>query len=81
MILACSVLELPERAVSGDWGRSILSRRPVLEDLGVYWPATFELVLFAMLIAVVLGVPLGILAAVRADRPADQVSGSSRSSA
>src|SRR5215204_383482 len=58
----------------GDWGRSILSRRPVLEDLSVYWPATFELVLFAMLIAVVLGVPLGILSAVRADRPADQVS-------
>jgi peptide/nickel transport system permease protein len=60
--------------VQGDWGRSILSRRPVLEDLSVYWPATLELVVFAMLIAVVVGVPLGILAAVRADRPADQVS-------
>jgi peptide/nickel transport system permease protein len=60
--------------VHGDWGRSILSRRPVLEDLAVYWPATFELVLFAMLIAVALGVPLGILAAVRADRLEDQVS-------
>jgi peptide/nickel transport system permease protein len=46
----------------------------VVEDLRVYWPATFELVLYAMLIAVVVGVPLGILAAVRADRPADQVS-------
>jgi peptide/nickel transport system permease protein len=51
----------------GDWGRSILSRRPVLDDLSVYWPATFELVLFSMLIAVALG-------AVRADRPADQIS-------
>lgn len=60
--------------VQGDWGRSILSRRPVLEDLSVYWPATFELVLFAILIAVAVGVPLGILAAVRADRPADQAS-------
>jgi peptide/nickel transport system permease protein len=60
--------------VQGDWGRSILSRRPVLADLGVYWPATLELVVFAMLIAVAIGVPLGILAAVRADRPADQVS-------
>src|SRR5215217_9512981 len=56
--------------VQGDWGRSILSRRPVLDDLSVYWPATFELVLVSMLIAVALGVPLGILAAVRADRPA-----------
>ncbi len=60
--------------VQGDWGRSILSRRPVLDDLSVYWPATLELVVFAMLIAVAVGVPLGILAAVRADQPADQVS-------
>jgi peptide/nickel transport system permease protein len=60
--------------VHGDWGRSILSRRPVLDDLSTYWPATLELVLFAMIFAVVIGVPLGILAAVRADRPADQVS-------
>ena len=58
----------------GDWGQSILSRRPVLDDLRVYWPATLELVLFAMVIAVAIGVPLGILAAVRADRPADQAS-------
>jgi len=58
----------------GDWGRSILSRRPVVDDLRVFWPATFELVLVAMLIAVAIGIPLGIVAAVRADRPADQVS-------
>ncbi len=58
----------------GDWGRSILSRRPVLDDLSIYWPATLELVVYAMVIAVVVGVPLGIVAAVRADRPADQVS-------
>ena len=60
--------------VQGDWGRSILSRRPVLTDLGNYWPATFELVLVAMTIAAAIGVPLGILSAVRADRPADHVS-------
>jgi peptide/nickel transport system permease protein len=60
--------------LQGDWGRSILSRRPVVDDLRVFWPATLELVVTAMLIAVAIGVPLGILAAVRADRPADQVS-------
>lgn len=59
--------------LQGDWGRSILSRRPVLDDLRVFWPATLELVIVAMLIAVVVGVPLGVLAAVRADRPADQL--------
>ncbi len=60
--------------VRGDWGDSILSRRPVAADLRVYWPATFELVLVAMAIAVAVGVPLGVLSAVRADRPVDQVS-------
>jgi peptide/nickel transport system permease protein len=60
--------------VQGDWGRSILSRRPVIDDLRVYWPATFELVVVAMTIAVIIGVPLGVLAAMRADRPTDQIS-------
>ncbi|MFN8593204.1 MAG: ABC transporter permease [Thermomicrobiales bacterium] len=60
--------------LQGDWGRSILSRRPVIDDLRVYWPATLELVLVAMFIAVAVGVPLGVLAAIRADRPADQIS-------
>ena len=55
----------------GDWGDSILSRRPVLSDLGVYWPATLELVLVAMTIAILVGVPLGVLSAVRSDRLAD----------
>lgn len=60
--------------VRGDWGDSILSRRPVAADLRLYWPATLELVLVAMAIAVAVGVPLGVLSAVRADRPTDQVS-------
>jgi peptide/nickel transport system permease protein len=60
--------------LQGDWGNSILSRRPVLEDLGTYWPATLELVVVAMAIATLIGVPLGIIAAVRADRLADHAS-------
>lgn len=60
--------------VQGDWGDSILSRRPVLNDLGTYWPATLELVLVAMAIATMVGLPLGIIAAVRADRMADHAS-------
>ena len=51
----------------GNWGRSVLSRRPVIDDLGRYWPATFELALLAMIIASVVGVPLGVLAAIRHD--------------
>jgi peptide/nickel transport system permease protein len=59
--------------VQGDFGRSISTRRAVLNDIQAFWPATLELVLVGMLIAVVTGVPLGILAAVRADRGLDQI--------
>lgn len=71
--LPTQYLDYVRGIVTGDWGRSILSRRPVLEDLQTYWPATLELVLVAMVIATVVGVPLGVLSAVRADRPSDQV--------
>jgi peptide/nickel transport system permease protein len=57
----------------GDWGDSILSRRPVGEDLRLYWPATLELVLVAMFIATAVGVPLGVVSAVRVDRAVDQI--------
>ena len=59
--------------VQGDWGDSILSRRPVLDDLKVYFPATLELVLVAMFIAIAAGIPLGILSAVKADRMPDHI--------
>ncbi|HEX5500926.1 MAG TPA: ABC transporter permease, partial [Thermomicrobiales bacterium] len=59
--------------VQGDWGRSILSRRPVLEDLASYWPATLELVIVAMLIATAAGVPLGVISAVKADKMGDHL--------
>jgi peptide/nickel transport system permease protein len=51
--------------LQGDWGRSLQTRGPVLEDLKVYLPATLELVIAAMLVAVVAGILLGLLAAVR----------------
>ena len=58
----------------GDWGRSIYTRRPVLQDLEVYLPATLELVTAAMVLAVVLGVPAGVLAAVYRNRWPDVLS-------
>ena len=51
--------------LQGDWGRSLQTRGPVLEDLKVYIPATLELVMAAMVIAIVAGILLGLLAAVR----------------
>lgn len=58
----------------GNWGRSIISQRPVLTDLRVYGPNTIELVLAAMTLAIGLGVPLGVLAAVYQNRWPDHFS-------
>jgi peptide/nickel transport system permease protein len=52
-------------AVRGDLGDSTVTGRPVTTELLVRFPATFELVAFAMLIAILVGVPVGVISAVR----------------
>ncbi|BDG15679.1 nickel ABC transporter permease [Thermus brockianus] len=49
----------------GDLGESARSRRPVLEELKTYFPNTVELASAAILVALLTGIPLGILAALR----------------
>ena len=49
----------------GDFGNSILTRRPVTEHIWERLPATLELGLTAMVLSVLLGVPLGVYSAVR----------------
>ena len=51
--------------LKGDLGRSIVSREPVLREFLVLFPATVELSVMAMLFAVLLGLPAGIIASVR----------------
>lgn len=51
----------------GDLGRSIVSTKPVLEELLRYFPATLELVLVAMGLGILVGVPFGMLSAVYRD--------------
>jgi peptide/nickel transport system permease protein len=58
----------------GDLGTSVVLRRDVGPDLARFFPATLELVLFALGIGVVFGVPLGLIAAVYRDRLPDQIS-------
>lgn len=60
--------------MTGNWGKSVLSRHPVTKDLRVFWPATLELVLAAMTIAIVFGIPLGVISAVKHDSWADHTS-------
>jgi peptide/nickel transport system permease protein len=52
-------------ALRGDLGDSTVTGRPVTTELMVRLPATFELVAFAMLIAVLVGVPVGVISAVK----------------
>ncbi len=52
-------------AASGDLGVSIASQRPVLEEFFARFPATVELGLVSLLLAILLGLPIGILAAVK----------------
>ena len=58
----------------GNLGTSMMSRHPVAMDLKRYFPATFELVLVSTVLAVAIGVPMAMAAAVFRDRWPDQVS-------
>ena len=53
------------KVVQGDLGLSIFSKQPVIQEFWDRFPATVELSFFAMLFAVSLGIPFGILAAIK----------------
>jgi len=60
-----------ERAVQGDFGSSIRTGIPVSDMIRTALPVTVELSLLAILIAAVLGIGAGVVAAVRRGRPAE----------
>ena len=60
-------------AVQGDLGTSYSSGRPVAQELIERFPATLELALAATLLALVIGLPLGILAALKRNTLVDQL--------
>src|SRR5215216_2200334 len=51
------------KALMGDFGRSVRSRRPVSEEIASTMPATVQLALVSMAVATVIGLVLGIVAA------------------
>ncbi|WP_135257690.1 ABC transporter permease [Thermus caldilimi] len=67
-------LTFVKNILTGDLGTSAVSTIPVAEELKRRWPATFELALAATLVAVVLGIPVGIVAAVRKNSILDTLS-------
>ena len=60
-------------AVQGDFGISFFHRRPVIDVIAERLPATIELTAAAMIVAIMVGVPLGVVAAVRRDRLLDRL--------
>lgn len=55
----------------GDLGTSIITKKPVFEEFMTLFPATVELSIFAMFLAVSIGLPVGMLAAVKRGSPFD----------
>jgi peptide/nickel transport system permease protein len=55
----------------GDMGRSVMTSHTVVHDIGQYFPATLELATVAIIIATIIGVPLGVLAAVKQGKKID----------
>jgi peptide/nickel transport system permease protein len=57
----------------GDLGRSLVDERPALDSVLQRLPATVELALAAMLIAVLVGIPVGVVSAVSRGSPLDRL--------
>ena len=61
------------KVLQGDFGTSVLTARPVLEDIARVFPATLELATLATFLGVLIGLPLGVLAAVKQGRWPDHL--------
>jgi len=55
----------------GNWGNNPITGRAVISEISGYFPATLELAVTAFLITILLGIPLGVLAALRKDGKVD----------
>ena len=60
-------------ALTGDFGTSVLTTNPVMDDIRRVFPATMELATVGTIIGAVIGVPFGVLAAVRRNSLIDQI--------
>jgi peptide/nickel transport system permease protein len=62
-----------KKAVTGDFGNSVLTTNPVMSDIINVFPATLELATLGTIIGTLVGIPLGVLAAVKRGSFIDQV--------
>lgn len=61
------------KVLRGDLGRSILSKRPIADEIRVRFPATLELSVCALIVALVVGLPAGIISATKRNSPIDNI--------
>ena len=61
------------RLLHGNLGSSVMTTHPVTQDIATYFPATFELATAAIILSIVLGIPLGVIAAARQGSSFDHV--------
>jgi peptide/nickel transport system permease protein len=62
-----------KKAVTGDFGNSVLTTNPVMADIANVFPATLELATLGTIIGTLIGIPLGVLAAVKRGTFIDQL--------
>jgi peptide/nickel transport system permease protein len=62
-----------KQALSGDLGTSVLTKKPIVEDIARVFPATLELATAGIILGTLFGVPLGVWGAVRQGKLPDQV--------
>ena len=60
-------------ALTGDWGVSLVSGRPVISEIMAVLPWTIELTVVSLAVGAILGIPLGVLAAVNRNRSIDYI--------
>ena len=60
-------------ALTGDLGRSLVSGRPVIQEVSAVLPHTLDLTISSLILGTILGIPLGIWAALRRNQAADYV--------
>ncbi|MBM3598491.1 MAG: ABC transporter permease [Alphaproteobacteria bacterium] len=62
-----------QKVVQGDFGTAVLTGKPVLSDIRRVFPATLELATVATLLGLIIGVPMGVFAAVHQNKWIDHV--------
>jgi len=62
------------RLAKGDLGRSMITNRPIGEQIWALFPYTFNLAVFSTLLGAIIGIPLGVWAAIRKNTAVDYIS-------